>query len=83
MYGATTFIGQGEYRDCVCKIKKALYVRKFSKIVMGFCLHRYQVHHLVFHLHTDTKYILVIYEEGILIPVNNSRHIVRLKQFLE
>jgi hypothetical protein len=87
------FVAQGEYRSCVCKLKKALYdlkqspwawFGKFSEVVMEFGLKRYQTDHLVFHLHTSAGYILlVVYVDDIVIIGDDSGDIARLKMFLQ
>jgi hypothetical protein len=52
---------------------------KFSGVVMDFGLHRCQMDHLVFNLHIDAGYILVVYVDDIVI----TGGITRLKQFLK
>jgi hypothetical protein len=87
------FVAQGEYQSCVFKLKKALYdlkqspwawFGKFSEVVMEFGLKRYQIDHLVFHLHTSAGYILlVVYVDDIVIIGDDLGDIARLKMFLQ
>jgi hypothetical protein len=50
---------------------------------MDFGLHRSQMDHLVFNLHIDVGYVLVVYVDDIVIIGGDSRGITRLKQFLQ
>jgi hypothetical protein len=87
------FVAQGEYRGCVCKLKKTLYglkqsprawFGKFSKAVMEFGLQHCQTDHSVFHLHTSAGYILlVVYVDDIVITGDDSGGIARLKLLLQ
>jgi hypothetical protein len=87
------FVAQREYQSCVFKLKKALYdlkqspwawFGKFSEVVMEFGLKRYQIDHLVFHLHTSAGYILlVVYVDDIVIIGDDLGDIARLKMFLQ
>ena len=87
------FVAQGEYRGCVCKLKKTLYglkqspqawFGKFSEAIMEFGLQRCQTDHSVFHLHTSAGYILlVVYVDDIVITGDDSGGIARLKLFLQ
>jgi hypothetical protein len=76
------FVAQGEYRGCVCKLKKTLYglkqsprawFGKLSEAIMEFGLHRCQTDHSVFHLHMSAGYILlVVYVDDIVITGDDS-----------
>jgi hypothetical protein len=85
------FVAQGEYRGCVCKLKKTLYgpkespqawFGKLSEAVMEFGLQRYQTNHSIFHLHTSAGYIMV-YVDDIVITGDDSGGIAQLKLFLQ
>ena len=63
---------------------RGAWIGKFSKAVLKFGLHRCQMDHSVFHIHTSADYfLLVVYVDDIFIIGHDSRGIAQLKQFLQ